>query len=438
MGEAASNILWEVVAEHLDEAEFLLEQWGSPTLRATLSLAQVRRSVEPRLEGHLEGLAAGGEDVAARLLWPALRGVVAGGDDPVEPGRGLAAALALAESGAPGSLDGLLAFAVEGEGGGAALVDPALEIGSRPDVDKALRAALARATPARAAGLLGVLAARRADPGTALPVLLDASDPDLLRAAVQAAAAVRPPEARALVAHLLGSPDRRLRATATEVAVEWRIEAGWRACTERVRRGDPRFLPLVTMFGGAADLAPVLDALADPRQREPALWALGFSGRLQAVEAAVPLLAGDDRTARLAGEVISAISGLAIDGELRRPAAPEPDELPDLDEDLRTGLRVDAVDVLPLPAPGPVAAWWEASRARFAPEQRYIRGKPCSPETVHEALLQGPLRRFELLALEVAVRTNGRVLIPRVRLGLELPPVSALASADFQASIVWS
>jgi uncharacterized protein (TIGR02270 family) len=432
--EAATDILWPVVGQHLDEAEFLLEQWASPALRARLSLETMRRSIEPRLEAHLDGLAVGGQEAAARLLWPALRGEADA--DENTPERRLAAAAALVESGAAGGLRSLLAFAAEPEvegGPGAAAVDQALEIASRAAVDELVRAALPGASPARLRGLLGVLAARRADPGGALPALLDARDPDVLQAALRAAAAVRSAAARPLVAHLLRSNDRRLRATAIQVAVELGMEAGWRACIDRARRGDPRVLAPLALFGGPAELALVVEALADPKRREPALWALGFSGRVEAVDAAVPLLGGGERTARLAGEVITSVTGLVIEGELRRPAAPEPDELPDLADDLRAGLRPDPADGLPIPAAEPAAAWWQANRVRFEPGARYLGGQPYAAGAVHHALARGPLRRFEVLALEVAVRTEGRVLVPRPRLGLALPAVAALDGADFQA-----
>jgi uncharacterized protein (TIGR02270 family) len=438
--EAARDILWPVVGQHLDEAEFLLEQWASPTLRAKLSLEKLQRSIEPRLEAHLDGLAVGGEEVAQRLLWPALRGEAgdaeAGGGGDATPERRLAAAAALAESGAPGAVRALLAFAAEAEnerGPGAAAVDGALAIASRPAVDEAVRAALPGATPARLRGLLGVLAARRADPGGALASLLDTRDPDVLGAALRAGSAVRSEAARPLVAHLLRSNDRRLRATAIQVAVEWGMEVGWRACLDRARRGDPRVLPPLALFGGPAELALVIEALGDPRRRELALWALGFSGRAEAVDAVVPLLGGGERTARLAGEVISAITGLAVEGELRRAPAPEPDELPELAEDLATDLRPDPADGLPIPAAEPVAAWWQANRARFEPGARYLAGRPYAADAVYEALACGPLRRFEVLAFELAVRSEGRVLLPRPRLGLELPPAAALDGLDFQA-----
>jgi uncharacterized protein (TIGR02270 family) len=440
-GDGAETILWDVVDEHLAEAEFLFAQWSSPVVRTSLSLEQMRRTVEARLVAHLDGLAVGGDAVAARVLWPALRGVPAGGDHDVDvdPEQRTAAALALVESAAAGSLEAVLAFA-DGEGppDGAAAVDRALEIASRADVDAALAAALAGATPARSQSLLGVLAARRADPGPPLAALLGGDDLGRLGAALRAGAAVRSPEVRPLVTHLLRSNARQLRATATQVAVEWGMEAGWKACLERVRRGDPRLLPPLALFGGPGDLRPVVDALADPKRREHALWALGFSGRSEAVDAVVPLLGADDRTARLAGEVITAITGVAIDDDLRRPPPPEPDELPDLEEDLGIDLRPDPADGLPLPAAEAVAAWWAANRQRFAPSERYLLGRPYSAETVREALLRAPLRRFEVLAFELGVRTEGRVLLPRLRLGLEVPPASAFAGADFQSPPRWT
>jgi uncharacterized protein (TIGR02270 family) len=420
-----TEIAWDVVEEHLDEVEFLIEQWSSPALRATLSLDQLQRRIEPRLLANIDGLAAGGQAVAERLLWPAFQ-AGSGGD----PGRRLAAAVALVET---SDLRVVLAAAISADGGPerARAMDRALELTARTDVDQPLVAAVKAASPARARGLLEVLAARRLDPGPAVGIRLAARDPKLVTAALHASAAAKDARVRPVLERLLGERDREVRRAAMLAALTSGLRVGWSACLEEVRSGEPPPLDLLALFGAPADHGTIIEALAVPKQRHLALWALGLTGRAGAVAAALPLLRDPDvRTARLAAEVVSSIAGLAVEGELRRPAPPEPDELPELEKDLRSRLDLDAVDGLPLAEPDAVEAWWAANRQRFDPERRYLRGQLYTAEAVGEALRHAPLRRFDLLAFELAVRSAGQLLIPRPRLGLA--PPAQIGDLDFQ------
>ena len=80
--------LWDIVEEHLDEAEFLWEQWEHALLAPNYTLDELADGPEARLLAHLDGLVVGGPEVARRLLIPTL-------DEDVEPTRVRAAALAL-------------------------------------------------------------------------------------------------------------------------------------------------------------------------------------------------------------------------------------------------------------------------------------------------------------------------------------------------------
>jgi uncharacterized protein (TIGR02270 family) len=425
-----TDIAWDVVEEHLNEVEFLIEQWSSPALRARLSLEQAQRGIEPRLLANIDGLVAGGQAVAERLLWPALQ-AGSGGDR----GRRLAAAVALVEA---SELRVVLATATSGDGGPerAEAMDRALELTGRTDVDQPLVAALKAAAPERARGLLEVLAARRIDPGPALGIRLAARDPKLVTAAVRASAAAKDERVRPVLERLLGERDRDVRRTAMIAALTCGLRAGWSACLEEMKLGDPPPLELLGLLGAPADHRKIMEAVAVPRTRHLALWALGLTGRVDAIAAALPLLRDPDaRTARLAGEVVSSVSGVAVEGELRRPEPPEPEELPELEEDLRSRLDLDAVDGLPLAEPDAVDTWWAANRQRFDTERRYLRGQLYTAEAVGQALRHAPLRRFDSLAFEVAVRSAGQVLIPRLRLGLTLP--AQIGDLDFQEPPRW-
>jgi len=93
---AAANdetILWDIVEEHLDEAEFLVELWASSRHSAVYTLAELDRGPELRLLAHVDGLVVNGPLALERVCWPVLE------DPKAEPPRIAAAALAMLEGG---------------------------------------------------------------------------------------------------------------------------------------------------------------------------------------------------------------------------------------------------------------------------------------------------------------------------------------------------
>lgn len=119
MAIAEEEILWDVVEEHLDESEFLLELWTSSRRSSSYTLAELDRGPETRLSGHVDGLVVNGPLALERVAWPVIE------DAKAEPMRRCAAALALLENGdfrVLGVLEGAEAKepeAVPDEGGGA-------------------------------------------------------------------------------------------------------------------------------------------------------------------------------------------------------------------------------------------------------------------------------------------------------------------------------
>jgi len=98
------RVLWDVVQEHLAEAEFCLEQLDRAFFSPIVTLGTVAKGIEARLLAHVDSLVVGGETVRKRLLDPAMSV-----PDPAEPGMIVATALALAASGNPDSLRPALA-----------------------------------------------------------------------------------------------------------------------------------------------------------------------------------------------------------------------------------------------------------------------------------------------------------------------------------------
>lgn len=87
------RIVWSVVDEHLDEAEFLASLWASARRSGLYALAELERGPERRLLAHVDGLESNGPLALERVVWPVVD------DAKAEPMRLCAAALTLLESG---------------------------------------------------------------------------------------------------------------------------------------------------------------------------------------------------------------------------------------------------------------------------------------------------------------------------------------------------
>jgi uncharacterized protein (TIGR02270 family) len=311
----------------------------------------------------------------------------------------------------------------------------AFKVSPRDDLAEPLRLAVyATDAPIAQAALLDVLAARRTDPGPILGALLQRTEPEILTAALAAAAACVSDRTRLrnLVDAHLTHASAPVREAALRTALIWNLHAGWRACATMARAGSPNALLYLGLLAGPRELGPLLEALSSAERRKAALFALGFSGQSDAVEACLPHL--DDPAppnAKLAAEAIAGITGLPLYDEpfaLPDKEGGDPTdgaELPPLEEDLAQDLTPLAHDDLPQPNAAEVRKWWSSKRGSLAASQRYVRGLVLSAASAQVALAEGPLRRTGPLALEIAIRTGGRVQLPAVRLGSPPPALSA-------------
>lgn len=154
--------------------------------------------------------------------------------------------------------------------------------------------------------------------------------------------------------------------------------------------------------------------LKTPELQSRTLWALGFSGRVVAMEACLALTENAS-VARLAGEAFSAMTGLRLEGPYCLPPGEWPEGAPPAPEESEepgADLTRHPEDDLPWPEVTAVRAWWETARGRFVKGQRYLLGQPFSGPVLLEALESSPMRRRHVLARELAIRTRGQHVIP--------------------------
>jgi uncharacterized protein (TIGR02270 family) len=195
------------------------------------------------------------------------------------------------------------------------------------------------------------------------------------------------------------------------------VRGAWDACRKAVQLpgAHAREAMVLLAFGGdEAEASLLVDLLASVELRADAFWALGFNGRVAAMEACVKYLEVPE-VARLAAEAFSAMTGLRMEGAHALPPGERPEGAPVPPEE-QEGLDADLVpgpeEDLPWPHVAAVRAWWAQNQTRFAKGTRYLLGQPFSGPVLLEALESSPMRRRHLLARELAIRTRGQHVIP--------------------------
>jgi uncharacterized protein (TIGR02270 family) len=285
-------------------------------------------------------------------------------------------------------------------------------------VDELERAGLASPgmEPHVQAAFLEICAFRRRAPGALLACFTSANDVAVQRSALVAARFAPRPIAEHLIESGLGA-EPPAAAAAVESGLVLGLPGAATACADVLRPLAPSAAPLLLAYalGVAADRErrKLVDALGVESLASGAIWALGFAGTRAAVDACADLIRQGQHAA-LAFEAFCAITGASMTA-LRGDEADEAKEredasakLPPLEEDdLGADLTNRPEVLLPKPDAAAVARWWTANRPRFAPETRYLAGRPSGPAALRLALRAAPMRRRPALALDLAMQTRG-------------------------------
>jgi uncharacterized protein (TIGR02270 family) len=395
--------LMDVLEEHLDEAAFLWGQWERALDAPDFTLAETAER-EERLLAHLEAL----EDEAAP------DGVVRPAFDSEEPWRLSAAAHALL---ALGEAEEVLVRLRGARAKARTAIRRALEVSEAPGLGGRLRELLRLDDAGVQAQALEALAFRQEAPSEVLSRFFLHDEARARAVALRAAVPLPEAAVRGLLPALLASAHPDIRAAAMEAGLASGARVAWEACRQAAGSPGPHApeaLVLLALGGDEADAGRGVEALGTAGLRRQALWALGFSGRVTAMEACLELLSVPE-VARLAGEAFSAMTGLRLEGPHALPAGARPEGAP-LPPEEQEDLDVDPVagpeDSLPWPDVAAVKAWWDKARPGFERGTRYLLGKPFSGAVLLEALESGPMRRRHVLARELAIRTRGQHVIP--------------------------
>ena len=392
---------------HLDEAAFLFSQWERALESATRDLGAVEAGVEQRLRAHLDALMLAGPLAAERLLLPALAG-----DDP-ERLRVACAALLKMED--PPQVEAVIQILLNGMPAACQEVQRALQLEWRDELTERLRPLLSTAEPPVQVAVLDVLRFHGHPPGVPLTEWMSRTvAPELQAAALRAAYCSG--TATVLASRLrefLQSPDATVREAALVLGLMGGQRVAWQACQQQADAGNEagRMARLLLAVGGEdRDVERLIELLQVPALRADVLWALGFSGRLAAAEACLPWMR-EEPLASLAAEAFCSIVGLKLEGALLGQRIERDEETVPLEEDLARDLRMKEEDALLPPNPEAIESWWAQARKGFEPASRYLEGKRFGPEGLSRALLTAPMRRRGPMALELAIRSQGRCML---------------------------
>jgi uncharacterized protein (TIGR02270 family) len=425
-----SRVVPRVIQQHAEEAA-ILRHIRSLLLRAPhVQLHRLRR-LDDRIQAHLDGLAESGVagTVALRAMMEAptagtvfalsvcalrLRDV-----DLLRQVMMLAPTLPHVERGLLSALGWI----------------------SRDEVSGIVNALIASRDPRHRAWGLAACAMHRLDPGAPLiPATQD--DNPILRARAWRVAGQRGRTDLADAARhevlarppVADDPAKVIESSATEPVVwspmrsaAWALTLWCRGQDDRVRHvllsvpegnanppQDAHRLALLTApLDWGRNHVRALLAMADSRPtiKRRVVRLVGWLGDVQGVPWLIDLM-GDDRWARLAGEMFSLITGcdLAV-LQLDRPT-PEGFEPPPTEDasDHDVGLEED--DSLPWPDQALVSAWWQSNATRFVAGQRYFGGAPASVPHAVQALRKAGQRQRLIAAEYCCLLEPGRDLFP--------------------------
>ena len=401
-------ILWDVVEEHLDEAEFLYDLWHDRLFAAHYNLFELGSRLEPRLEAHLDGLVTGGAPVAERLLYPVL-------EKAKYPERATVAALALLDSSRRTDRHAPFEAIVAAEGEQRDGLAAALRVSESPVVDLMVVDRFKSAIePDDKALWLGIMAARHLDPGEALQDCLETEHGSLQRAALDAARHLGRRDQAYYAEKLIRAPNPEVRGAAVKAGLVFGQAQAWHDCLYAVRHRDETDMDsmvIVALLGGPVEHEQLQDLLGYRKTREAALWALGFTGNVASADACVPYLRSEDeRTVKLAAEAIATIGGLNLfASELKEPTSEEeePEQpIPLEEDDLDANLVPDGVDALPMISPAALEATWVEQRQALSVSTRYLGASAFGAPALADTLRSAPMRRRHVHALELAIRTG--------------------------------
>lgn len=409
----AERILWDVMEEYVDEAEFAAEGFEAALDDPEYNLQELAGGPDAKLLACVDGLVVGGPLVVERVLSTELERA-----DSEEPARTIAVVLALLASDRRDLVARYLGHDSEAV---RRATSRACGLSTASKVDAWLMDQLSAANASgERAAILDAIAARglRVD---SLVASLNSEDPGEVAAAARAARWAERTAHLGAIQWLLLQAEPEVRDVALITALHYGSTEAWNLC-ERLAvdpaNPHPTAMEAYAALGGPAQHDRLVEALTLDSHRAPAIRALGFSGNPSVVERLLLYLqeGADELEAKLAAEAVSLIAGLdlrddAFIVEEGSEAETEEQELPPLDEDLENDLTLKPEDALPTPNAEAIRQWWKTEGPSLDENKRHLAGQPWSAATIADFFDRGALRDRHMVALSLSIRTGGAVYV---------------------------
>lgn len=386
-------VLWDIVLEHLEEAGSLWldrERWLDEPRSSADMIA-----LERRIRAHLDGLTWGGALQPTELARAAIRAN--------DPGAIFAATFALVSRDRPETIAevvSILNFAA-GQHLDAAL--RAFALLNRVPQNFDVSAALASKCDSMRMAALAVCQTHNLDAGKVLNETFGSADIGLRRSALNLIAARKDLSSGGIIMDELDAPEATIRLAALRAGLILGIGAAVAVC----RSNDAAWytsrdvLIYRALIGEEQDIIALLRALDDRQCRLDALFALGFTHSKVAADACADACR-DPGAGAIACEALSALIDVdPVKSGIADPASPP---LSDMEFPPANRLKLQPEDLLPIPKPGAVRAFWETRRSGFA------EVRP-SPSSLAHKLERSSIRRRHVLATHLAILTHGDVVV---------------------------
>ena len=391
----SASVIKPIIEQHAENAAFLWIQRDAAVSEPHYSLKDLAH-LDDRLEAHIDGLRIAG-DVGWEICQEALA--------LEEPGEVFIAAL--------------LAF--ESEDG--RWLDEAVSVGEKtPETWRALVSAISwvgtehfqRWAPAMQRSsrssykqlVMAGDAAHRRDPGNALMLALNDSDPVCLARALRAVGQLKRHDLLPYLQQHFTSEDNSCRFWAAQSAALLGNSDALEVLKTFAQAESSyceQALQVLLRRMPAPDAVTWLRVLSEnPGARRLAVLGAGIIGDPLYIPWLIKLM-GVPELARLAGESFSMITGVDLayddlEGEWPEGFEAGPTENPE-DENV----EMDQDEDLPWPEPALLEVWWQNNEANFQTGQRYLVGSIISEEHCKKVLTSGFQRQRRAAALELAL-----------------------------------
>lgn len=395
----------EIVSQHADEAASLYVARSALVRAPHLRLWDLRRGFDDRLAAHLDGLAVAGEHA-----WPFCEAAL------VTPSAGavFTAAVRAIEAREQHRLDRLLALVEASPESRAGLLS-AFGWLEREQLQGIVASLMASQDPFRRMAGIAACSMHRVNPGLVSARRILDTSPLVrgrgLRTAGEIGCLEAVPACAAAISD--GDPECAFWAARSMVllgnrgtALELLTAAGLTAGPHR-----PRAFRLALQAMSASTAHEVLrrQLAGAPEQLRWLIQGSGIAGDSRYMPWLIKHMT-DDRTARLAGEAFSLISGAdLVESELegKQPKGFESGPSEDPDD---PNVDMDPDDGLPWPDAEKIEKWWAVNGSRFQKGTRYFMGAPVTREHCVEVLKGGYQRQRVLAAHYLSLLEPGTPL----------------------------